>query len=512
MKVSIIGAGISGLTAGCYLQMNGFETEIFEKHALPGGLCTSWHKNGYTIDGCIHWILGSDAGSSFHKMWIEILNLKKIAFVNHAIRIEVEVKNNKDKYGSKIFKLYTNLDQLHAYLLDLSPEDKKPIDELIKSMRIMQKFDLPPVMDELPFFQRMIRGIKMARYLEFVYWFFKLKNETNYTFAQKLKNPFLKESFELLYDGNEVNILVITMPLSAFDKKSAGYPVGGSLKFAQKVEQRYLELGGKIHYNTPVKQILIENNIAKGLLVRNNVSHYSDIVISAADWYFTLFDLLQGKFVNNKILQLKNLNNLQVFYSIVHLGFGINADLSNYPHFSRFPLSEELLLPDGTKYERMEMHIYHYDPTMAPKGKSTVVVSFYTKNADWWIDLRKNNREKYRQTKKEFIEKITALLDTRLGGIRDKIEMSDMATPATVFRYTNNWKGSTQGWLPGKNLLAASPVDFTLPGLKNFYCCSHWNQPGGGLPIAIKTGRDATRLICKANGKSFVTPKVIQSI
>ena len=73
------------------------------------------------------------------------------------------------------------------------------------------------------------------------------------------------------------------------------------------------------------------------------------------------------------------------------------------------------------------------------------------------------------------------------------------------FRYTNNWKGSTQGWLPGKNLLAASPVDFTLPGLKNFYYSSHWNQPGGGLPIAIKTGRDIAKHICKINKKAFVT-------
>lgn len=507
MKVSIIGAGMSGLCAGCYLQMNGFETEIFEKHSIPGGLCTSWHKDGYTIDGCVHWILGSDTGSSFNKMWSELLDLKKIEFVNHDVRIEVEVKHNADKYGSKVFKLYTNLDRLQAYLLDLSPEDEKPIKELIKSMRIMQKFDLPPVMDDLPFFQSVVRGIKMTRYLEFLYWFLKLKNETNYTFAAKLKNPFLKESFEMLYDGQEVNILVITMPLSCFDKKSAGYPVGGSLEFAKKVEQSYLALGGKIHYKTPVKKILVENGEAKGLLVRNDVKHYADIILSAADWHYTVFDALDGKFVNKHMLELRDLKKLEVFYSVVHLGFGIADELKEYPHFSRFPLDETLVLPDGTVYDRLEIHIYNYDRTMAPPGKSAVVVSFYTKHGDWWIDLRKNDRPKYRQVKKEFTQKIIELIDKRLGGIKEKIEMADMATPATVYRYTNNWKGSTQGWLPGKNLLAPSPVNFTLPGLKNFYYSSHWNQPGGGLPIAIKTGRDVTKVICKATGRSFKTTK-----
>jgi len=39
-KVVIIGAGVAGLSTG-YLQMNDYETEIFEMHGLPGGLCTS---------------------------------------------------------------------------------------------------------------------------------------------------------------------------------------------------------------------------------------------------------------------------------------------------------------------------------------------------------------------------------------------------------------------------------------------------------------------------------------
>jgi phytoene dehydrogenase-like protein len=39
-KVAIIGGGIAGLATGCYLRMNGYDTEIFEMHTLPGGLCT----------------------------------------------------------------------------------------------------------------------------------------------------------------------------------------------------------------------------------------------------------------------------------------------------------------------------------------------------------------------------------------------------------------------------------------------------------------------------------------
>ena len=173
-----------------------------------------------------------------------------------------------------------------------------------------------------------------------------------------------------------------------------------------------------------------------------------------------------------------------------------------------FFFCEPLISPDGSSYPRFEVHIYNYDNTLAPKGKTSVTVSYYTTNREFWIDARKNDRPKYRQAKEEFTKKIIDLLDKTLGGVKDSIEVIDIATPATFQRYTGNWKGSTQGWLPGKNLLAKSPVGFKFPGLKNFYYSSHWNQPGGGLPIAIKTGRDVAKLICKEyNVKFTVSPQ-----
>ena len=58
-KIGIIGAGMAGLSAGCYLQMNGYDTEIFEASNSPGGLVTAWKRKGYAIDGCIHGLVGS---------------------------------------------------------------------------------------------------------------------------------------------------------------------------------------------------------------------------------------------------------------------------------------------------------------------------------------------------------------------------------------------------------------------------------------------------------------------
>src|SRR5271155_1077591 len=70
-KVIIIGGGIAGLACGCYLQMNGIQSEILEESLLPGGLCTAWHRGPYVFDGCMRWLMGARPTSVFHQVWKE---------------------------------------------------------------------------------------------------------------------------------------------------------------------------------------------------------------------------------------------------------------------------------------------------------------------------------------------------------------------------------------------------------------------------------------------------------
>ncbi|MBK8352517.1 MAG: NAD(P)/FAD-dependent oxidoreductase [Saprospirales bacterium] len=506
-KINIIGAGISGLCAGCYLQMNGFETHIFEKHDIPGGLCTSWEKGEFTIDGCAHWILGSDKGSGFYHMWSEILNLESIEFHHHEIRISIELKNNIDKYGKNIFHFYNNLDQLKKYMLDLSPEDEKITTAFINDIRVLQNYDLPPKMDKLPIIPSILRGIKMSRYLKFLFILNKQRKVSNFDLAKKFKSPFIREAFELLFDGQEVKMLVFNFPQAVFDKKSAGYPIGGSLAWAQKIAGKYTSLGGTIHYNTPVKKIITEQNKAVGLLVRKNVIHNGDAVVSSADWYKTVFDYLDGNYVDDKILKLKDGKVIDVYYSVLLVSFGLKKTYKEFPHFFRFPIEVKLESPCGTSWERLEVHFYNYDKTLAPEGKTILACSFYTTNGNYWIQLRKNERLKYRAEKTNFVNALVDLLEKKFPTIREDIEVTDFSTPATILRYTNNWQGSAQGWLPGENILAPTPVKFKLPKLKQFYYASHWSRPGGGIPVAIEQGREVAKLICKDFKVEFKTTK-----
>ncbi|HEY9594983.1 MAG TPA: FAD/NAD(P)-binding protein, partial [Spirochaetia bacterium] len=84
-RIAIIGAGIAGLSAGCYGRMNGYETEIFEMHTAPGGVCAGWVRKGYTFDGCLHWLTGSSPNSVYHPVWKELGALKGKKIIDHEV-------------------------------------------------------------------------------------------------------------------------------------------------------------------------------------------------------------------------------------------------------------------------------------------------------------------------------------------------------------------------------------------------------------------------------------------
>jgi phytoene dehydrogenase-like protein len=122
---------------------------------------------------------------------------------------------------------------------------------------------------------------------------------------------------------------------------------------------------------------------------------------------------------------------------------------------------------------------------------------------EYWKEL-KPNRERYRAEKEQIAETVIAQLDRRYPGLAEQVEMVDVATPTTFERYTGNWKGNHQGWLPTTEQFGLR-MDKTLPGLENFFMAGQWVQPPGGLPMAAISGRYVTQIICKADERPFVT-------
>jgi phytoene dehydrogenase-like protein len=94
-EIAIVGAGIAGLAAGCYAQMNGYRTQIFEMHNQPGGLCTAWQRQGFVFDGCIHYLFGSARGQPFYRLWEELGVVPEQQFFHHKELLRVSAPNGK---------------------------------------------------------------------------------------------------------------------------------------------------------------------------------------------------------------------------------------------------------------------------------------------------------------------------------------------------------------------------------------------------------------------------------
>jgi phytoene dehydrogenase-like protein len=127
--IIIIGAGIAGLAAGCYAQMNGYRSQIFEMHHQPGGLCTAWQRQGFVFDGCIHYLFGSGQGQPFYRLWEELGVVPQQQFFHHEELLRVSEPNGKTLI------VYSNPDRLEQHLTELSPNDRRLISDFCGGIR-----------------------------------------------------------------------------------------------------------------------------------------------------------------------------------------------------------------------------------------------------------------------------------------------------------------------------------------------------------------------------------------
>ena len=494
-SIAIIGAGIAGLATGCYARMNGYDTRIFEMHDKAGGLCTAWQRHGYTVDGCIHWLVGSAPGQSYHDMWLELGAVQGREFVDHEIFARVEGRQGET------FNVYTNLDRLERHMKDLSPADTEPIDDFINIAKTCAKYDMP--MPGAPEVVEASAGLaRMAQYGPFIRMMAKWRSVTISEFATRFADPFMREAFTqiLIMDVPEMPVVTAGMTLGWMHNKTAGQPVGGSLEFARSIERRYLELGGTIQYRAPVREVVIEDNRAVGVRLANGDVHRADTVVSAADGHSTIYEMLGGRYVDDTVRSYYS--DLHTFAPMVHVALGVARTFENEPVVVNIPLNSPVTL-GGVRVSRLPVEFLAHDPTMAPRGKTVLRLMLRT-DYDYWKRASREPKD-YADAKEAVAAMIVSALNEKYKGFADQVEMRDVATPLSFERYTGNWRGNWGGWLITEKTIASFHMQKTLPGLDRFYMVGQWVEPGGGVPSVALSGRQLVEILCHRDGKKFAT-------
>ncbi len=309
----------------------------------------------------------------------------------------------------------------------------------------------------------------------------------------------------------EMTAMGLLFTLAMLHNKGAGYTMGGSLPMALAVEKRYCSLGGEIHYDARVSKILTEalpdgkGSRATGIRLEDGREERADIVISAADGHATLYQMLDDRFTTEQFRAM--FRTAPIFPPVVYIGLGVDRTFPDLPTCTggiEIDLSEPVEVA-GQPIRRLSAMIYNFDPSLAPQGKTAMNVMIFT-SYRYWKDLyyEGTDHEHYEAEKQRVALQVIDRFDKRFPGFAVQVEMADVATPVTFERFTGNWQGSFEGWIPTPQNVT-KPIPKTLPGLENFFMVGQWVQPGGGLPSGVMTGREVLQKICKKDGVKFNT-------
>lgn len=492
--IAIIGAGVAGLAAGCYAQMNGYQSHVFELHDIPGGLCTAWERKGYVFDGCIHYLFGSGPGKPFHRMWEELGAVQNRPMIDHDKLLQVHGADGRT------LTVYCDPARLEAEIAAISSADAPLAKELADGVSRFMAFDMTVMQEKLRTLMKPQEYARLGQHmLPFVMPLLKFGMTQARTYAERFRDPFLRQAVARMFGWPEMPMMAGMQLLAYMHNGNAGFPAGGSLAFARAIEQRYLSLGGQISYKAQVEQILVENDRAVGVRLYNDEVHHADTIIAACDGRATIFHMLDGRYVDSQLRRLY-MGELPL-QSMMQVSFGVDGDLRQCPHWVTYLLEEPMLIA-GEERSDISVQHYAYDPSLAPAGKTAMTVLLKS-DYDYW--QRIHGRRLYDTEQLQVAEQLLSVIERHHPGVQGRVEVTDVATPVSFERYTGNWQGSTCGWLltPQTMRLMIQGLPKTLPRLRNLYLAGQWVEPGGSVTLCAASGRNAVQLICAADERPF---------
>ena len=484
-KVAIIGAGISGLTAGIYLQKAGIPSEIYEKNQIPGGQCTGWKREGYFIDNCIHWLTGTREGSGLHELW------KEVGALGQGVELYHKEKFYTSELDGETLTLWRDKERTRQELLALSPEDLDEINKLMDAVLLAESMTVPvdkpfDMMNPIEF---MKLGMSMADMGKVMKQYGKMDIKE---LAERFHHPLIRQALtDYMPPGYQAYAFVVSY--ATVTSGNGDIPRGGSLQMVLRMVKRYEELGGKLHTGAEVEKVLVNGKRAEGIKLTSGDTVKADYVICASDVSHTFGRLLDEAYMPNQFYKLYQERELYPVISGFHVAFGVEGSLPDAKETNVFTCRPVTI---GTSVaRRMSINNYSYEPEFAPEGHTILQSNFVQTEEDYayWMRLHED-KEAYESKKRELSEEILQRLLDRYPILAGKVKVLDVWTPATYYRYCYAYHGAYMGFIETKKAKNHN-IPGKVKGLSNVMLASQWLMGAGGLPTAAAMGKFAAQRI-----------------
>lgn len=251
MKVGIIGGGIMGICLGYFLSRQGVDVEIFEASSTVGGLAGPLTlKDGTAIDRFYHAILSSD--SHLQELCEEL------------------------GIGSHFRFRETRMGFLHQ-------------GKIYSMNNVVELLRFPPLgwidrfrLGFTVLYAQFVRDWQSLESIGVKEWLVRLGGERAY---KNIWLPMLNAKFDGGFDSVPATYIwarLVRMKSTrkgASQKEQAGHLVGGYSSMIRAMAERIESAGGRIHVQTPIQKIVIEQNTARGIQIDGEMRAF-DLIIS----------------------------------------------------------------------------------------------------------------------------------------------------------------------------------------------------------------------------------------
>jgi phytoene dehydrogenase-like protein len=472
--VIIIGAGIGGLTCGCYLAQEGLNVLIVEQHDKVGGYCGSFERNGYSFDIGVHYLGGV-------KKW----ELSKIL---EDLELKDRIKFNQLDPTDKII-MPDNITYFRANPEDTVNEFKKSFPKQKANIDAFFKFILQSSYFNI---YKKARSISFQEFLDEYFVDYKIKG----TLEALISNIGIS--------AKKVPALVAIFLYRQYLLDAGHYPRGGMQVFCDTFANRFTELKGRLILCRKVNKILLKNSIACGVELDDGEIFNAKYIVSNADATHTFSELLGGECAKESAA----VNRMQVSQSLFALYLGLDnqvlphlKETTNVWKFSNYELDSYFSnIGKSIKSPNLPALLITF-----PSFHSNVPKSICYPTIQCFLYAPFGSKQFWVNFKNELSSNIIKEVEKIFPGLSKYIKVKVIGTPHTFYRYTLNREGAAYGWLSSKGQLDS----FVFPqktSIQNLFLAGHWCTMGtgqGGVPKSMNSGKCAASKVLFGMNKKW---------
>ena len=486
MKIAIIGAGIAGLAAAVRTASAGHEVDVFEANSYPGGKLSEFVLDGYRFDAGpslftmpqyvedLFRVAGEDMAPHFHYQKLPVLchyfweDGTRLQASGKAEQLALDMERILGVKAEKVLQYLA--DSEHKYRMSGRIFLEKSLHKagtwldtgVLRSMLMIPRFDLFTTMNAVN--ERYMDGHAKAVQL------------FNRYATYNGSNPYRTPGLLTIIPHFEYGI-------------GAFYPQGGMHQITLAIYQLGQRKGAKYFFNAPVEEIRVQNGRANGVRVGGEWRDY-DVVLSNMDAWFTYRKLLPGQPAPERSLHQEKSTSALIFYWGIRRSFP-ELDLHNI-FFSQDYRHEFDCLTTGKISDDPTVYINitsKYTPSDAPEGCEnwfTMVNVPYNSGQDWDALIA--------ETRRNVLAKLSRILGTP---IEELIACESLLDPRSIESKTSSHLGALYGTSSNTRMAAFMRHPNFSHRIQNLYFCGGSVHPGGGIPLALLSGKIVAEMIEK---------------